>query len=698
MKMIGLMFLMIFIMILLNINIVSAGCDDSTWTRIWNITYDDNSSWVDGYNCTLVNGEARCAGGQGALHKNQTINMSTNLGGNTSIRVRINITNNVNSWQVGLEEANSSSINYDEHLWGIGVTGGSIQLGNFYVGDNNVNLYSASDVYKTVDVISLANGSTDVCVDGTYVGNRPITAGKGNGTFVLFNFDLTTTVRYDYMVHFNISGVVPDITLPIVNATFNNTSPKINEVINISANTTDAVGLSSCQIITNQTGANQFFNFSLSGTLSQCSQNFTIGIGRGNVINFSVRVNDTSNNIKTNDTIITVQNTIPIALNVSITPLPLQGGDTGQCHRNFSDADNDIAGGNQSDWYVNKTLILEARNLCSLGGGNTTLNSNITFSARFNDTFNWSDWVNSSTINVGDSTAPVLNNCTLSSTSITDASGNTINLTCEATDVSSNIQIMAAYLNGTINKTLTFSFTQALTINSTYVIFQSSETLLVGSYSVSQVNVTDTSSNKLSNTTRDLHFSVTSAPSPSPSPAPADGGGGGGATTTLIIKEGIPLLSFGGLTLIDFTVLVTPSKKVKIIRFKNIGNVTFANAEVNIEGDAEKYIMSFVCDLNVQNCADKNINIKAGESKLLTLNGSFTKELGKGTSGAVILQEKNTDGNTYELNLIVSRPPLYSIAISPLAELAGIPELIALVVVYMSTAVLIIGGIWFATL
>ena len=107
------------------------------------------------------------------------------------------------------------------------------------------------------------------------------------------------------------SASVSDATSPIANATLNSTSPKINEVVNISVNATDETGLSFCQFINNQTGSKVFINTSISGTSDRCFQAFTVSVGRGNVINFSVVVNDTSNNKKTNVTIITVANTIP---------------------------------------------------------------------------------------------------------------------------------------------------------------------------------------------------------------------------------------------------------------------------------------------------------------------------------------------------------------------------------------------------
>lgn len=220
------------------------------------------------------------------------------------------------------------------------------------------------------------------------------------------------------------------------------------------------------------------------------------------------------------------QNDIPNATNVSITPLPITAGTDLKGHCNYSDSDNDLQSGNQTYWYVNKSIILEANNSYTLKGGNVTELANITFSCRVNDSYDWSDWVNSSTANVGDATKPALNNCTLSTTSITDASGNTINFTCTATDVSSNILSMSFDINGTLNITKSFSFTQAQTITTSYIIYESFETLKVGFYSISNVTVKDTSGNTLINHTNSTHWIVTSAPTPSVTPPPSGGGGG----------------------------------------------------------------------------------------------------------------------------------------------------------------------------
>ena len=155
---------------------------------------------------------------------------------------------------------------------------------------------------------------------------------------------------------------VADLTNPIVNATINNSAPKYNQIVNYTANVSDDIGLSYCQIIINQTGAKQFFNTSLIGIAAQCSQNFTISLAGRGVINFSVIVNDSSNNFKTNDTIITVVNSPPLVATFQPSNSSPQFNFTLNLTFNVtgSDADGDLI---TFDWYINKTHNLSNRNL-----------------------------------------------------------------------------------------------------------------------------------------------------------------------------------------------------------------------------------------------------------------------------------------------------------------------------------------------
>src|SRR3990167_4531656 len=110
----------------------------------------------------------------------------------------------------------------------------------------------------------------------------------------------------------NASGtlVVPDTSTPFINGTLNNTSPKKNQFINASFTTSDETALSFGQVIINQSGFKEFFNYTLSGTSDQFSKAITITASRGGVINITGWTNDSSNNYKQNTTIITVSDTL----------------------------------------------------------------------------------------------------------------------------------------------------------------------------------------------------------------------------------------------------------------------------------------------------------------------------------------------------------------------------------------------------
>lgn len=107
-------------------------------------------------------------------------------------------------------------------------------------------------------------------------------------------------------INFTSGAAGADTTKPIINGTLNNTSPQQGFVVNATYNITDETALDNATIIINDTGFNRFFNFSLTGTIAQISQNFTVSCAAGCVINVTGRLNDTSGNSAQNETIITV--------------------------------------------------------------------------------------------------------------------------------------------------------------------------------------------------------------------------------------------------------------------------------------------------------------------------------------------------------------------------------------------------------
>ncbi len=112
--------------------------------------------------------------------------------------------------------------------------------------------------------------------------------------FTMFATDTSNNVKQN-------STLISVIDLiPRINASLDDALPFQFSRVNMTANVSDETGLAFCQFIDNQSlsnGAKTYFNTSVTGTSDQCSQNYTIRLAAGSVINFTVIVNDTNNNI-----------------------------------------------------------------------------------------------------------------------------------------------------------------------------------------------------------------------------------------------------------------------------------------------------------------------------------------------------------------------------------------------------------------
>jgi len=157
--------------------------------------------------------------------------------------------------------------------------------------------------------------------------------------------------------------------------------------------------------------------------------------------------------------------------------------------------------------------------------------------------------------------------------------------------------------------------------------------------------------NKTSNI--DVEFVVTSPP------VSTGGGGGGGGGITILSGNNTPILFFGINTL-SFTVISTPKTTEKTIKVINLANVTF-NGDLTIEGTVAKWLDAKVCDVNILECKTEDIEINGSETKLLVINGNFDTNLGRGGDGILKLSEDNGFDKTFELGLVVERPPLYAL-------------------------------------
>jgi len=141
-------------------------------------------------------------------------------------------------------------------------------------------------------------GTNDQC-------SQNFTIGLVRGSVINFTArvnDTSTNVaggNINHSVDPSDNGIVGQIitvadSVASVSIGINNTSPKINEVVNVSSNATDLDDVDWCLIKHNGTSDGSFTNntFELSGTTGFCSDNISITVGKGNVVNFTIEIND----------------------------------------------------------------------------------------------------------------------------------------------------------------------------------------------------------------------------------------------------------------------------------------------------------------------------------------------------------------------------------------------------------------------
>lgn len=163
--------------------------------------------------------------------------------------------------------------------------------------------------------------------------------------------------------------VTVDTTTPHLNISINDSVVSQNDVINISANISDETELSFCQIIWNQTNSRtEFYNFTASGTQDECSQNFTITVTSGNVINFTILVNDSSNNKNQSSTIHTTGDvTSPTIDNMSLAHIFMNFTDTNRFSAYCRDTESFLDIMNFTLRYNQTTINLTRENLFTTG-------------------------------------------------------------------------------------------------------------------------------------------------------------------------------------------------------------------------------------------------------------------------------------------------------------------------------------------
>jgi len=129
------------------------------------------------------------------------------------------------------------------------------------------------------------------------------------GAGEVINFTMYVTDTSNNVKQNSTLITVADRTLPVVNTTFNTTTPYVYDIINFTGNITDETGLSTANITINFSTGTEYVNFTgLSGTSTQISNatDLTGKVVVGDVLNFTMYVTDTNNNVKQNSTLLTV--------------------------------------------------------------------------------------------------------------------------------------------------------------------------------------------------------------------------------------------------------------------------------------------------------------------------------------------------------------------------------------------------------
>lgn len=187
---------------------------------------------------------------------------------------------------------------------------------------DNIGLTNVTITYNASNEIVYVNFS-DVHGGNASSLTAVVTLTGGSGTVINFSMSAKDTSGNTYQ-NSTLLNLVDDV-LPVVNTTFNVSSPQVRDVINFTANITDNVGLLSANWTVNLTSGTQYMNLSVSGASAERS-NFTTLAGREDVLNFTLYVTDTNNNVKQNSTLITVADTIAPTFNFTIdSNMPING-------------------------------------------------------------------------------------------------------------------------------------------------------------------------------------------------------------------------------------------------------------------------------------------------------------------------------------------------------------------------------------
>lgn len=251
---------------------------------------------------------------------------------------------------------------------------------------------------------SIASAISQNDINLTIGGKEKQEEGEGWGgkidECIVVNMSLTTT-QLQHIINNGTAGktlgpeeeIEVDTTPPVINVTNKNITLKLGDVWNITAFITGTA--TTANITYNLTGETNKYNFSfaLTGDIQVISQNITIDLTRGAVINATVTACDASNNCALNSTKITIGDTVgTITQGLNITSI--KKGNVNNVSCNVTDIDGDVAfisiGHNQTQTglMVNTSFAVSGFNPNASLAIETTLvrGGVINYSCFYNDT------------------------------------------------------------------------------------------------------------------------------------------------------------------------------------------------------------------------------------------------------------------------------------------------------------------------
>ena len=220
-----------------------------------------------------------------------------------------------------------------------------------------------------------------------------------------------------------------------------------------------------------------------------------------------------SNSTKYNSTTLTISDTIPLVSNVFIDPTPAETTDTLNVSYTYFSYDGDTESTQFYRWYINDALNQTSR---TLGSTNLTTGDNIIVSVKVNDGEDNSTWVNSSTVTIGDTIAPVLYNDSQSTSSgYTNVAFTTY---VNVTEVN-NFAWVYVEITNPYGSATNYTMSEETTNSTDYLYNKSYTPVIVGVYTF-HFYASDGSGN-IGNLTSTLTYTASTAPTP-----PSGGGGG----------------------------------------------------------------------------------------------------------------------------------------------------------------------------